>query len=148
MHSSRMHTLRCSGHMLVEGGVCPGGVCPGVSAKGCLPRGISAQGGVWTRGVCLWSGVPPGGGCLRRGMCVSQHALRQTPPPLWTEFLTHACENITFLQLCCGLSKCVHYKWFSLQLNFLKLSYKSEKKSFLLYVGGRSNRTSSKWDPV
>ena len=24
---------------------------------------------------------------------------RQTPPPLWTEGMTHACENITFLQL-------------------------------------------------
>ena len=29
------------------------------------------------------SRLPGGGGCL----------------PLWTEFLTHACENITFLQL-------------------------------------------------
>ena len=36
-----------------------------------------------------WSG---GGACLVRGV-VSQHALRQTPP--WTEFLTHASENIT-----------------------------------------------------
>ena len=39
---------------------------------GCLPRGISAQ------GVSAW-------GC--------------TPLPLGTEFLTHACENITFPQL-------------------------------------------------
>ena len=23
-------------------------------------------------------------------------------PPLWTEFLTHSCENITLPQLCCG----------------------------------------------
>ena len=56
------------------GGVCPGGVCPG----GCLPRRLSA------RGLCL----PRGG-----GVC--------TPPP-WTEFLAHACENITFPQLRLG----------------------------------------------
>ena len=32
---------------------------------------------------------------------VFQHAMGQTPPPppLWTEFLTQACENITFPQL-------------------------------------------------
>ena len=30
------------------------------------------------------------GGCLPRGMYTS---------PLWTEFLTHTCENITFPQL-------------------------------------------------
>ena len=43
------------------------------------------------RGVCAC----PGGGCApRRG---SQHALRQTPL-LWTEFLTHASENITLPQ--------------------------------------------------
>ena len=43
-------------------------------------EGVSAcQGGVFL----------PGGGCLP-----------DTPaPPVWTEFLTHACENITFPQL-------------------------------------------------
>ena len=60
-----------------EGGVCPGG---------CLPMG----------GVC--QGVYPSmhweGGCLLQCM------LGYTPP--WTEFLTHACENITFPQLRCG----------------------------------------------
>ena len=63
------------------------------------PEGVSAQGGVYPEGVP--GGVWPGG-CLPRvylpGGGVSQHALRQTPP-LWTEFLTHACENITLLQL-------------------------------------------------
>ena len=58
-----------------------GGVCPaGVSAWGFLPRrGVSAQ----EEGVC------PRGGCLHRRGCT----------PLWTAFLTHACENITFPQL-------------------------------------------------
>ena len=78
MHSSRMRTGRsltvcCS--LLPGGCLLPGG--------GCLLRGVSALGG-----------SAPGG--------VSQHALRQTPPPLWTEFLTHACENITLAQLRCG----------------------------------------------
>ena len=60
------------------GGVCLGGVCPG---RGCLPRGrVSARG-------CLAGDVCLGGGCLPRGGV-------HLPP--WTEFLTHACENITF----------------------------------------------------
>ena len=37
------------------------------------------------------------GGSAKR-VCVSQHAMEQTPPP-GTEFLTHACENITFPQI-------------------------------------------------
>ena len=41
-------------------------------------------------GVCLGA-VCPGRGCV----CVSGGYT----PSLWTEFLTHACENITFLQL-------------------------------------------------
>ena len=55
--------------------------CQGsVSARGCLPA----------RGVCL----PEGGGvCL-----VFPRGVSGRHPP-WTEFLTHACENITFLQL-------------------------------------------------
>ena len=46
--------------------------------------GVSAQG----MGVCLGGFLPRG--CLPRGVYTS---------PLWTEFLTHACENITFPQL-------------------------------------------------
>ena len=38
----------------------------------------------------------PGGAWSRGGVVVSQHALKQTP--LWTEFLTHATENITLPQ--------------------------------------------------
>ena len=55
----------------------------------CLPRGVSArEGGCLLLGVCLV-------GCLLLGVCRGGAHL----PPLWTEFLTHACENITFPQL-------------------------------------------------
>ena len=99
MHSSRMRTGRsltvcCS---LLPGGVCSGGVCSW--------GGVFSQGGVWSRGVCVC--LLQGGGCLLRGgVCSggvhpSMHWGRH-PPPLWTEFLTHACENITLAQLRCG----------------------------------------------
>ena len=59
-------------------------VCLGSSLPGeCLSRRVSAQEGVCPEVVCLGGGV-----CL--GMYISL---------LWTEFLTHACENITFPQL-------------------------------------------------
>ena len=70
MHSSRMHTVRCSDR-LVGGNVClgwgclPGGVCLGESSQGrCLPRGGLSEG-------CLPRG------CLPRG-CTP-------PPPPWTD---------------------------------------------------------------
>ena len=57
--------------------------------------GVPGRGGLPGPGV----GVP----AWSRGEVVSQHALRQTPSPSpWTEFLTHACENITLAQLRCG----------------------------------------------
>ena len=78
MHSSRMRTVRCSSH-LGGLGVC---ACPGV----CLPGGVSGQsGGVWLGGMSAQEGV-------------SQHAIGQTTPR-GQNFLTHACENITFPQL-------------------------------------------------
>ena len=83
--------------------------------------GVSALGGVWSRGCLLWGGVVvsvpggvsapggsalggvcPGGGVVYSGggwggVCsgggLSQHALRQTP--LWTEWMTDRCKNIT-----------------------------------------------------
>ena len=69
---------------------------------GCLPGwGVSAPGGVclvW--GVSAWSGgvSAPGGGCIPA--CTEADTL--PPPPPLTEFLTHACENITLAQLRCG----------------------------------------------
>ena len=97
------------------GGVCSQGVCAWSGwvylVWGCvLPGGVSGLGGVWSGGMSGLGGVCSGG-CLLRGASgpggvwsggvVSQHALRQTPA-LWTEFLTHACENITLAQLRCG----------------------------------------------
>ena len=75
--SSRIRIVRCSGRL--------GGVGEGVCV--CVSRGVCVSGECVCRG-----GVCP-------GVCVSQHPMGQTPPPLWTGFLTHACENITFPQL-------------------------------------------------
>ena len=68
------------------GGVCSGGVSAlgGMSALGgcvCSHGGMSALGGVYSGGCLLWGGV------------VSQHALRQTPPP--ENGMTNRCKNIT-----------------------------------------------------
>ena len=81
----------------------PGEVCSGrgVSAPGSGGRwGMSAPGGCAPGGsVCSQGGLLPGGVCSQGrggvsapGGFVSQHALRQTPPP---HGQTHACENIT-----------------------------------------------------
>ena len=94
------------------GGVCPGGVClgvnaHGVSAQGYLPRGVcpgSVCSRVWAQGMSAWGMFFQG--CLPRGgvcwKCAPVHAGICTPFPPWTEFMTHAFENITFPQLCCG----------------------------------------------
>ena len=74
---------------------------------------VSAHGGFWSGwGVSLGSicqegvGVCPGGVCLvvcvslPGGVSAPVHAgIYTPPPPPWTEFLTHACENITIPQL-------------------------------------------------
>ena len=89
MHSSRMHTSRslticCS---LLPGG---GGLLPGGSGLG----GVCSQGC-----VCSGGGSAPGECLLPGGI----RACTETdPPPLCTEFLTHAFENITLAQLRCG----------------------------------------------
>ena len=63
MHFSRMRTVRCSGRL-------GGGVC----LEGCLPGGVSAQGGV----------------------APNPDPEADTPP---VDRMTDACENITFPQL-------------------------------------------------
>ena len=67
MHSSRMRPVRSSDRISGEGVSAPGESAPGGSALG---------------------------GCLLQGGVVSQHALRQTPPPPCGQ--TDACKNITF----------------------------------------------------
>ena len=96
-----------------RGGLLPGGVCSqgglppvglsapgrGVCSRGCLPPGVSASGGCLLPGVCvcLWGGLLLGGCLLLGGVhswgVVSQHALRQTPPPV--NRMTNRCKNIT-----------------------------------------------------
>ena len=65
---------------------------------GCIPA-CTGQGRVSAQGGCVAGGVCPGGVCP--GGCLLKCMLGYTHP-LWTEFLTHACENITFPQLRCG----------------------------------------------
>ena len=57
--------------------------------------GVFSRGGVPGSGGCLFQGGVPGpGGCTwSQGGTWSG-----TPSPLWTEFLTHASENITLPQ--------------------------------------------------
>ena len=114
MHSSRMRTVRCRSCLLGVGG--RGGCLPslsrGVSAQGgclpggCLPRGmVSAQGVVSAHrggGWCLSGGVVSAQGgqvSAQRGVCLVCPGGCLPSLFLWTEFLTHACENITFPQL-------------------------------------------------
>ena len=56
--------------------------------------------------MCAWGGV-----CQK--VCWDTHPLLRHPP--WTELLTHACENITFLQL---LLRVVKIKCFLFLLSY------------------------------
>ena len=95
MHSSRMRTVRSSGR--ISGVSALGGGCllwGGVCSRRCLLHiGCLLPGGVYSRGCVCSQGVYSGG-CLLRGV-VSQHVLRQTPPPVPCG-QTDACKNITF----------------------------------------------------
>ena len=106
MHSSRMRTVHCSRRLPCWGGVY-GGSARGwlsaqrlVSAQGCLHLGkVSAsvlclpRRDVCLGGVCLE-------GCLpREDVCLEGCLPREVNTSPRREFLTHACENITFLQL-------------------------------------------------
>ena len=102
------------GGYLVQGGVpAGGGAClpeggvparvvylpGGMSAGGVCARGCTYRGGV-SAGGCIWQGgVPAGGACLPGGrVCLGGGCTCPGTPPLWTEFLTHAYENITLPQ--------------------------------------------------
>ena len=118
MHSSRMRTGRsltvCCSLLPGGGSVClvPGGGCPW-SGGGCLPGpgggvllGPGGVGVLPAGGVCLVPGGVllglGGGGCSPWSQGVGGGCLpgpreggSGDHPPPWTEFLTHACENIT-----------------------------------------------------
>ena len=75
MHSSRMRTARFSSH-----------ICPPWSAYRDVPGG------------CLpWECLP--WGCLPRRVYTLCPLHAGIHPPPWTDWMTHACENITFPQL-------------------------------------------------
>ena len=89
LHSSRMRTARLlpvSPRMHRTGGGLVWGV-PGPRG-GLLPGGVCLGGGGGKRGACLLS---------QEEVCVSQHAMGQTPPPV--NRITDMCKNITLPQL-------------------------------------------------
>ena len=67
----------------------------------CIPVGcVLSTAVVVCLGVCPGGDVCPGGCFPRRaGVCRGKSAQGDVHLPLWTELLTHACENITFLLL-------------------------------------------------
>ena len=85
MHSSRMRTARSLPYD--GGGLCPGRVSLTETPGQRPPRTETTPG---------------------QRPCPSRQRLQKplvhagTEIPLWTEFLTHACENITLSQLRCG----------------------------------------------
>ena len=99
------------GVYLVQGGPGPGGSDPGgctwsggMSGLGGVPGhwGVCSGGVLGPGGYLVWGGVPGPGGCLVQGVYLVQGlylVLGGVPAqvlPLWTEFLTHAYQNITF----------------------------------------------------
>ena len=141
MHSSRMRIVRCSDH---GGGA---GCLP--DWGGCLPGGggCLSRRGVWPGGVCPGSvclgcvcpgGVSPGGCLPREGL--PQCMLGYTP--LWTEFCTHTCENITFPQL--RLRTVTKWKW--IRIIFLSGHPKLKMSPTLLHCAGQVvNKGCMKW---
>ena len=95
MFNLTLHVLNLTSHKIIfcilngknseipgEGACVPGGV----RARGCMLGGMCGWG-------CACLGDMRAHGVHAWGVCIPHM------PPLLTEFLTHACENITFLQL-------------------------------------------------
>ena len=75
-----------------------------ISGGGSAHRGVFAPGGVVYLGVSAGGsvcpgGVCPGGVCPEGVVCVSVYG---SVHPLWTEWLTDRCKNITFANFVCG----------------------------------------------
>ena len=105
MHCSGGCTF-LGGLYLSRGGIPAGGcTCPGgVPSQGvCLPGGVPARGctcpgGVPAQGVCLPRVYLPGECTCPGGVYLPMYS----PLPLWTEWLTDRCKNITFANFVCG----------------------------------------------
>ena len=88
----------------MEGGACMAGGVHGRRA-GVHGKGACAVGrGQFWQGVCMAGGMLDGGVCMAGGGMCGRGAcmVGEGDAPLWTEFLTNACKNITFTQLRCG----------------------------------------------
>ena len=141
-----MRTVRCSDRRGYLGG------------RGqCLPRGVSAQGGVcWgclTGGVCpggvCSGGVCPGRGCLPRVVYPNIHRGRHPPVNgmtdrrLWKYYLAATSLRMVFIMHTLIVSWCyVDYRRIDYDKNFRRICF---KKSILLmkHYDGRDNFTRS-----
>ena len=105
LHHVRRKQLMLQGNSKQE--CIPVGYVPSTAVgAGCLPKGV-CQG--LFRDVCVSSlGVYLG--------CVCQGGVWGCTPPPWIEFLTDACENITFLQLL--LRTVINYIFYSFTLHY------------------------------
>ena len=65
---------------------------------------MHCTGGAWSSGVPGPGGVSSLGGVLSWGVCSGggYPSMQWGRPSPWTEFLTHATENITLAQFRCG----------------------------------------------
>ena len=82
-----------------------------------LPGGCTCLGAVPAQGLYLPEGVPAQG-CVSAWGCVYP-IMHWGRHPLWTEWLTDACENISLLRLRCRRLSMV--RWLHLLINTCKL---------------------------
>ena len=88
-----------------------------------LPEGMSAQ------GVFVWEGVCPGGGSV----CLGGFCPGDCTPP-WTEFLTHARENITFPQLRLRIGSGYQWNWLWYKFTFFGRFELEQRWLIIIYV--------------
>ena len=120
MHSSRMHTVRCSGRLSCHAHSLPLQHTPPVmhAPLPCMPLPCTAPYHPWPPAMHKLPAIhaplphmppathplathPPATHSPCHACPSPHHACHVCMPPLWTEFLTHASENITFPPLLC-----------------------------------------------